>query len=386
MQDVLEKWPDTPVYVVSEELAEQVTGFHVHRGALASYKRRAGRAADRTARATRTRGSRSSTTSSITRTSAPGFRAAAAMGVELVLVTPTCADPLYRRSIKVSMGTVFQVPWTRLAVLAGRSRNSCRTTGYVAAAFALTDDSITLDDLAARRDERLALIFGTEGHGLKPHVLEKADLTVRIPMAGGVDSLNVASSAAVAFYATRPLGGAMRTTERLVLRPFREEDLEPWAALNADPEVTEFLGEPLSREECDGSRRGQRAVRRRAVRVPRGRASYGRSVPGRGRSQSRAVVPRDSRSAGGWPASTGVRATRPRRRRPGWTTGSATLSLRRVIAVTDTPNVRSIAVMRRLGMSFDHEAVLEEDGVEFEATIYSITAGGDGVSMGACRR
>jgi tRNA G18 (ribose-2'-O)-methylase SpoU len=76
--------------------------------------------------------------------------------------------------------------------------------GFVTAAFALTDDSISLDELTARHDDKLALIFGTEGHGLKPHVLDQADLTVRIPMAGGVDSLNVASSAAVAFYATRP--------------------------------------------------------------------------------------------------------------------------------------------------------------------------------------
>jgi tRNA G18 (ribose-2'-O)-methylase SpoU len=101
------------------------------------------------------------------------------------------------------MGTVFQVPWTRLETWPG-DLQLLQDSGYVAAAFALTDDSITLDDLVARRDDRLALIFGTEGHGLKLHVLEKADLTVRIPMAAGVDSLNVASSAAVAFYATRP--------------------------------------------------------------------------------------------------------------------------------------------------------------------------------------
>ncbi|MDX2974638.1 TrmH family RNA methyltransferase, partial [Kribbella solani] len=132
-----------------------------------------------------------------------GFRAAAALGVDLVLVTPTCADPLYRRSIKVSMGTVFQVPWTRLQSWPGDLRH-LQDNGYVAAAMALTDDSITLDELSGRKDEKLVLIFGTEGHGLKPNVLNQADLTVQIPMSGGVDSLNVASSAAVAFYATRP--------------------------------------------------------------------------------------------------------------------------------------------------------------------------------------
>ncbi len=203
LADVLEKWPDAPVYVVSEDLAEQVTGFHVHRGALASYRRRPAVSLESLLKHDVRRVAIFDDIVDHTNVGA-GFRAAAAMGVELVLVTPTCADPLYRRSIKVSMGTVFQVPWTRLTSWPG-DLETLQERGFVAAAFALTDDSITLDDLVARRDERLALIFGTEGHGLKSHVLEKADLTVRIPMAGGVDSLNVASSAAVAFYATRPV-------------------------------------------------------------------------------------------------------------------------------------------------------------------------------------
>ncbi|GAA1568500.1 RNA methyltransferase [Kribbella sancticallisti] len=200
LADVLEKWPTVPVYVVTEELAEQVTGFHVHRGALASYRRRPAAGLDGLLT-----GRRIAIFDDIvdhTNVGA-GFRAAAAMGVDAVLITPTCADPLYRRSIKVSMGTVFQVPWTRLTSWPG-DLAQVKDRGFVTAAFALTDDSISLDELTARRDEKLALIFGTEGHGLKPHVLDQADLTVRIPMAGGVDSLNVASSAAVAFYATRP--------------------------------------------------------------------------------------------------------------------------------------------------------------------------------------
>jgi len=199
LADVLEKWPSAPVYVVTEELAEQVTGFHVHRGALASYRRRPSIGLDGLLG-----GRRIAIFDDIvdhTNVGA-GFRAAAAMGVDAVLISPTCADPLYRRSIKVSMGTVFQVPWTRLSSWPD-SLDLLKEHGFVTAALALTDDSISLDDLAARRDDKLALIFGTEGHGLKPHVLEKADLTVRIPMSGGVDSLNVASSAAVAFYATR---------------------------------------------------------------------------------------------------------------------------------------------------------------------------------------
>jgi tRNA G18 (ribose-2'-O)-methylase SpoU len=201
--DVLEHWPDVPVYVVSEELAEQVTGFHVHRGALASYRRRP--AVELETLLDGAVGGRIAIFDDIvdhTNVGA-GFRAAAAMGVDAVLVSPTCADPLYRRSVKVSMGTVFQVPWTRLASWPG-DLERLQERGFVAAAFALTEDSISLDELAAQRHQKLALIFGTEGHGLKPHVLERADLTVRIPMAGGVDSLNVASSAAVAFYATRP--------------------------------------------------------------------------------------------------------------------------------------------------------------------------------------
>jgi tRNA G18 (ribose-2'-O)-methylase SpoU len=200
LADVLARWPDAPVYVVTEELAEQVTGFHVHRGALASYRRQPAVGLDGLLN-----GRRIAIFDDIvdhTNVGA-GFRAAAAMGVDAVLVTPTCADPLYRRSIKVSMGTVFQVPWTRLSAWPD-DLGLLKERGFVVAALALTDNSISLDELTARHDPKLALIFGTEGHGLKPHVLEQADLTVRIPMAGGVDSLNVASSAAVAFYATRP--------------------------------------------------------------------------------------------------------------------------------------------------------------------------------------
>jgi tRNA G18 (ribose-2'-O)-methylase SpoU len=202
LADVLEKWPEAPVYLVTEDLAEQVTGFHVHRGALASYKRQPPADLDTLLNSVST-GRIAIFDDIVDHTNVgAGFRAAAAMGVDAVLVTPTCADPLYRRSVKVSMGTVFQVPWTRLTSWPG-DLAELRSHGFTTAAFALTDDSITLDALTARRDEKLALIFGTEGHGLKPHVLAESDLTVRIPMSAGVDSLNVASSAAVAFYATR---------------------------------------------------------------------------------------------------------------------------------------------------------------------------------------
>ena len=119
-----------------------------------------------------------------------------------MLVTPRCADPFYRRSIRVSMGTVFQVPWTRLEPWPGGLK-SLQDSGFVVAALTLAGDAISLDDLAGAPPERLALVLGTEGDGISTAASAAADLRVRIPMAGGVDSLNVAAAAAVAFYALR---------------------------------------------------------------------------------------------------------------------------------------------------------------------------------------
>lgn len=131
------------------------------------------------------------------------FRSAAAFGVDAVLVTPRSADPLYRRAVRVSMGTVFQVPWTRIdpwpAAIA-----DLRESGWTTGALALDDTSISLDELAARMPDRLALVLGTEGDGLRPRTVAACDLVVRIPMSGGVDSLNVAAASAVALWATRP--------------------------------------------------------------------------------------------------------------------------------------------------------------------------------------
>lgn len=124
------------------------------------------------------------------------------MGVDGVLVTPRCADPLYRRAIRVSMGTVFQVPWTRIDPWPG-GVDLLTEAGYVVAGMTLADDAITLDELAEQDHQRLALVFGTEGDGLSRRSSAALDLRVRIPMMGGVDSLNVAASSAVAFYALR---------------------------------------------------------------------------------------------------------------------------------------------------------------------------------------
>ena len=138
--------------------------------------------------------------------------------IDAVLVTPSCGDPLYRRAARVSMGTVFQIPWTRIGgddkhFWPRRGLEELRSLGFTTVAMALSDDSISLDELTRRLNnspesadhiDKLALIFGTEGDGLSRHTIAGADLTVKIPMSHGVDSLNVAASSAVAFYATSP--------------------------------------------------------------------------------------------------------------------------------------------------------------------------------------
>lgn len=132
------------------------------------------------------------------------FRSAAALGVDAVLVTPTCCDPLYRRAVRVSMGTVFQVPWTRIGEsvqdwpAAGLER--LNALGFKTASMALSDDSVPLGDEGLAAEEKIALIFGTEGDGLSNRTIEGSDYTVRIPMKHGVDSLNVAAASAVAFW------------------------------------------------------------------------------------------------------------------------------------------------------------------------------------------
>ncbi|MCB2175053.1 MAG: RNA methyltransferase [Actinomycetales bacterium] len=197
---------DVPVYVAEPEALEAITGFHVHRGALAAMQRPAlpGVADLLAARPDGAPVRRVAVLEDIVDHTNVGaiMRSAAALGVDAVLVTPRCADPLYRRAVRVSMGTVFQVPWTRIDPWPG-GVEVLRGLGFTVAALALADDAITLDDLVADPPERLALVLGAEGDGLKPATVAAADLVVRIPMAGGVDSLNVAAASAVAFWATR---------------------------------------------------------------------------------------------------------------------------------------------------------------------------------------
>jgi tRNA G18 (ribose-2'-O)-methylase SpoU len=206
MDDVLAEHPDVPVFVGDEDVLRQVTGFHLHRGALAAMHRPSLPSVhELVTRARDGAGARRvAVLEDIVDHTNVGaiFRSAAALGVDAVLVSPRCADPLYRRSVRVSMGTVFQVPWTRIESWPG-GLHALAEDGFTVAALALADDAVSLDDLAAEPPERLALVLGTEGDGLSRGAVEAADVVVRIPMAGGVDSLNVAAASAVAFWATR---------------------------------------------------------------------------------------------------------------------------------------------------------------------------------------
>lgn len=198
---------DVPVYVVPDAVAETVTGFAVHRGALASMHRPAlptvpQLLADASSAARgRTRIAVLEDLGDHTNVGA-AFRSAAALGVDAVIVTPRCADPLYRRSVRVSMGTVFQVPWTRIDDWPG-GLDLLKAAGFVVAGMTLGQGAVDLDHLVGEDHSKLALVFGNEGLGLTAATERLVDRRVTIPMTGGVDSLNVASSSAVAFYATR---------------------------------------------------------------------------------------------------------------------------------------------------------------------------------------
>ena len=198
-----------PVFVGEAPVLESITGFHVHRGALAAMSRPTlPEVATVLADARRV----VILEDIVDHTNVGAiFRSAAALGVDAVLVTPRCADPFYRRAIRVSMGTVFQVPWTRIAPWP-RALDELRAAGFTIAAFGLGDRARDLDAVAAHPPERLAVVLGTEGDGLSRHTVAACDFEVRIPMAGGVDSLNVAAASAVAMW-------ALRVPSQLPVRP-----------------------------------------------------------------------------------------------------------------------------------------------------------------------
>ena len=191
---------DVPVYVLPHDEAARITGYRVTRGVLAAFTRPAPVSPEELVVDTR----RVAVLEGIVDTTNVGaiFRSAAALGVDAVLLAPTCADPLSRRSIRVSMGNVLNVPWARFA--AGEwpegALGKLRNAGFTCAALALSDDSVPLDDPSLANVERLAMLFGTEGDGLTRRAIAGSDIVVRIPMAHGVDSLNVAAASAVTFW------------------------------------------------------------------------------------------------------------------------------------------------------------------------------------------
>ena len=193
---------EIPIFVASIEVLKDLTGFSLTRGALCAMRRPPMRPVEEVVAGAR----RIAVLEGIVDHTNVGaiFRSAAALNVEAVLVTPTCCDPLYRRAARVSMGTVFQVPWTRIGddhtQWPDPGLKTLHDLGFSTAAFALTDESLRLDDPRLNEVERLAMVFGTEGDGLQRQTIAGCDLTVRIPMAHQVDSLNVAAASAVAFW------------------------------------------------------------------------------------------------------------------------------------------------------------------------------------------
>ncbi|MFI8594214.1 TrmH family RNA methyltransferase [Microbacterium sp. NPDC078428] len=191
---------EAPIYLTDAAVAESLTGYAVHRGLLASMHRPPDRPVADVLSAAR----RVLILEDIVDHTNVGaaFRGAAGLGADAVLVTPRCADPLYRRSVRVSMGTVFQVPWTRLPEW-DDARGILQGAGWHIAALALSDGAVGLEQFAAAPPDRVALVLGAEGDGLSRSALAAADTIVTIPMAGGVDSLNVAAASAVALWALR---------------------------------------------------------------------------------------------------------------------------------------------------------------------------------------
>lgn len=195
--DIIARYPDMPVYTGSRELLASLTGYTLTRGVLCAMRRPKAPSVVDIVRDAR----RVVIIDGVTDTTNIGaiFRSAAALGIDAVLLTRTACDPLNRRAVRVSMGSVFLVPWTWIDDIP----SEMHAEGFATAAMALTDDSVSLDDPILKNVTKLAIIMGTEGDGLAREVITASDYVVRIPMAHGVDSLNVAAAAAVAFWELR---------------------------------------------------------------------------------------------------------------------------------------------------------------------------------------
>ncbi len=204
-KDLLERLGEVPVYTADDDLLTGLTGYALTRGVLCAMERPPLPAVEQVCRNAR----RVALLEGIVDPTNVGaiFRSAAALGMDALLLTPTCCDPLYRRSARVSMGTVFQIPWTRI----GQSHTDwpekgmemLKSLGFQTAAMALSDRSVSIDHPELRACEKLAVILGTEGDGLAAETIARCDFTVKIPMYHGVDSLNVAAASAVAFWELR---------------------------------------------------------------------------------------------------------------------------------------------------------------------------------------
>ena len=204
-RELLLRCPDTPVYTADRAVLAALTGYELTRGVLCAMRRPHPPTLESVCSGAR----RLAVLEGIVDPTNIGaiFRSAAALGVDAVLITPTCCDPLHRRAVRVSMGTVFQVPWTVIGSSAAdwpqRGLVQLNRLGFRTAALALSDNAVTIEDPVLMAEKRLALVLGTEGDGLSPATVADCDYTVRIPMLHGVDSLNVAAASAVAFWQLR---------------------------------------------------------------------------------------------------------------------------------------------------------------------------------------
>ena len=202
---LLSRCPDVPVYTADRSVLEKLTGYTLTRGVLCAMRRPRLRTAEEVC----ANAKRLCVLEGIVDSTNIGaiFRSAAALGMDGVLLTPTCCDPLYRRAVRVSMGTVFQIPWARIgdtpADWPTKGLAQLKQQGFATAALALDDRAISVEDPQLQSEEKLAVILGTEGDGLSAHTIAGCDYTVCIPMYHGVDSLNVAAASAVAFWQLR---------------------------------------------------------------------------------------------------------------------------------------------------------------------------------------